>query len=591
MKKYPIIAFLFLPFFLQAQCLTLVWSDEFDYTGTPNPSKWTYDLGDGCSIGICGWGNGEQQYYTNESKNVRVENGNLIIEARKENRSGKAYTSARILSKERGDWTYGRVEVRAKLPEGKGTWPAIWMLPTDSEYGGWPNSGEIDIMEHVGRQPNRVFGTVHTGAYNHGIGTQKENHIDMNDVFDTYHVYAVEWYEDRIKWFVDDEHYGTFRNENKTSAEWPFDKRFHLIMNIAMGGSFGGSEIDNSVLPQQMAIDYVRVYSLDGAFKIEGPSSVKASEKDLNYKATPIEDATYNWTVSSGATITSGQGTNTIKVNWGINSGKVDVEVKGDKVNCENTEASLDVNISGIIEGDVFRVEDLFEDDLRNWSTEIADNTKNSYELKKTNDGVEINYNITDLSSLARLSYTLPTLYDLTDYPFFSMGIKGDQAYQILLFLIDKDGNKSSAFSVNNTNPNGSVQNYAYDFSSSWSKVDAQAIRFISLEANRGQSTFEIQSLHFSKEDDITSLEFIQQQDVQIYPNPNQGSFFVILPQSYTPYLMKFYDLQGKELALDIEMQEIGVYRLVPAVTPPKGMYSLSIETDRGISFHKVIIE
>jgi beta-glucanase (GH16 family) len=239
----------------------LVWSDEFDKPGAPDVSKWNYDLGDGCPD-VCGWGNNELEYYTNDSKNVRVENGNLIIEARKEAKGGKTYTSTRIVSKGNGDWLYGRVEVRAKLPKGKGTWPAIWMLSTDWKYGGWPASGEIDIMEHVGFDPGVVHGTIHTESYNHVKGTQKEGKVTAPDVSDVFHVYGIEWTKDKMTFFIDDNrYYSVTRNPSEDFKGWPFDQRFHLIMNIAVGGNWGGMQgVDESIWPQRMEVDYVRVY-------------------------------------------------------------------------------------------------------------------------------------------------------------------------------------------------------------------------------------------------------------------------------------------------------------------------------------------
>ena len=176
----------------------------------------------------------------------------------------REYTSARLVSRDKGDWTYGRFEIRAKLPRGRGTWPAIWMLPTDWEYGGWPGSGEIDIMEHVGYDMNVVHSTVHTESYHHSIGTQKGESILVDDVDTSFHVYAVEWRPDRIDAFVDGQKYFTFVNEGTGYQEWPFDKRFHLLLNIAVGGSWGGAQgVDNSIFPQQLVIDYVRVYTIE----------------------------------------------------------------------------------------------------------------------------------------------------------------------------------------------------------------------------------------------------------------------------------------------------------------------------------------
>ena len=170
----------------------LVWSDEFNYTGLPDSLKWGYDEGNGCPEN-CGWGNNELQFYTsNRLQNARVEKGKLIIEARKEDFSGAPYTSSRLLSKNKCDWKYGRLEIRAKIPSGKGMWPAIWMLPTNWDYGKWPHSGEIDIMENVGYWPDSVFGSIHTGAYNGMRGTQKTKGLRFDDLSRSFHVYAIE---------------------------------------------------------------------------------------------------------------------------------------------------------------------------------------------------------------------------------------------------------------------------------------------------------------------------------------------------------------------------------------------------------------
>ena len=241
----------------------LVWSDEFDYTGLPDSAKWGYDIGDH------GWGNKELQDYTARRKeNARVEDGRLIIEVRQDGFGNRKYTSARLVSKGKGDWTYGRFEVRAKLPSGRGTWPAIWMLPTLKSYGegGWPDNGEIDIMEHVGFDPDVVHGSGHTRAYYHSIGTQKSGQTAVPSSRSEFNVYAVEWTPNEIRWYVNDKHYFTFRNERRTNPaagykQWPFDKPFHLILNIAVGGTWGGRQgIDDTIWPQRMEVDYVRVY-------------------------------------------------------------------------------------------------------------------------------------------------------------------------------------------------------------------------------------------------------------------------------------------------------------------------------------------
>jgi beta-glucanase (GH16 family) len=236
---------------------TLVWNDEFDGQYI-NPDKWGWEInGDG-------GGNNELQYYTGSPNNSFIENGKLIIRAIKEDYNGKNYTSARIRTKDKGDWLYGRIEVSAKVPAGVGTWPAIWMLSTDWSYGGWPESGEIDIMEHVGYDPNVIHGSIHTKAYNHTIGTQKTATLNIPDATKTFHKYAIDWFEDHIDFYIEDYKYLTFTNENKGWEYWPFDKRFHLILNLAVGGNWGGVQgVDNNAFPAQMEVDYVRVYRKD----------------------------------------------------------------------------------------------------------------------------------------------------------------------------------------------------------------------------------------------------------------------------------------------------------------------------------------
>lgn len=239
---------------------TLVWSDEFDYNGLPDPLKWSYDTQGNAT----GWGNNESQYYTSgRLKNSEVKDGILYITAHREAYEGFGYTSARLVTKGKGDWLYGRVEVRAKLPDGRGMWPAIWMLSTDWAYGGWPESGEIDIMENVGFDPFKIVGTVHTESYNHSIGTQKGANTVVQTCYSDFHVYAMEWEAKEIRIYVDDKLYFTFKNEGTGYKVWPFDKRFHLLLNVAVGGNWGGAQgIDDSIFPKTMEVDYVRVYKL-----------------------------------------------------------------------------------------------------------------------------------------------------------------------------------------------------------------------------------------------------------------------------------------------------------------------------------------
>lgn len=239
-----------------------IWSDEFNYTGLPDSTKWSYHEGDGCPL-ICGWGNSELQYYTKKNRdNVRVENGKLVIEAHRKQMKNSAYTSTRLRTANNVNWTYGYFEIRAKLPVGRGTWPAIWMLPEENKYGGWPKSGEIDIMEHVGYDPGVIHGTVHTDAFNHIKGTQVGKQDTIPDFDKNFHTYAINWTAQHIEFFIDGKRFHVFKNNGSGTEAWPFDHPYYLIMNIAVGGGWGGRKgIDESIWPQKMEVDYVRVYA------------------------------------------------------------------------------------------------------------------------------------------------------------------------------------------------------------------------------------------------------------------------------------------------------------------------------------------
>ncbi|MBN1417749.1 MAG: glycoside hydrolase family 16 protein [Planctomycetes bacterium] len=232
----------------------LVWRDEFDKPGLPDPEKWDYEVGF--------VRNREAQYYTRARReNARVEKGVLVIEARKERFEKGEYTSASLITRGKAEWRYGRVEVRAKLPTGRGMWPAIWMLGSNIRQVGWPRCGEIDIMENVGFDPDVIHANIHTQAYNHVKRTGKGSRIEIPRPYADFHVYAIEWFEDRIDFYVDGRKYFTFKNEGTGRDVWPYAEPHYLILNAAIGGAWGGQKgIDDSIFPQKYLIDYVRVY-------------------------------------------------------------------------------------------------------------------------------------------------------------------------------------------------------------------------------------------------------------------------------------------------------------------------------------------
>jgi beta-glucanase (GH16 family) len=232
----------------------LLWHDEFDGNAI-DTANWTYDLGGG------GWGNGEMQTYTNAPENARVENGLLIIEARKEDngQGGFKFTSARLKTQGLQTFQYGRIEARIKVPAGKGFWPAFWMLGENFPVVGWPDCGEIDIMEYVGREPDLIIGTMHGPGYSGAVGLSKWYRPGFN-IADDFHTYAIEWDTNQISWFFDGEQYSTYTREDVGNRQWVFDQPFFIILNHAIGGTLGGLVTPDTQFPSQYLIDYVRVY-------------------------------------------------------------------------------------------------------------------------------------------------------------------------------------------------------------------------------------------------------------------------------------------------------------------------------------------
>lgn len=288
---------------LKIDSLILVWSDEFnDYSGAPDPMKWNF------ISGALGWHN-DSQYYTN-GQNAYVSDNTLKIVAKKEEYGGKNYTSALMTTRDLGDWTYGRIEVRAKLPSSLGIFPAIWLKPTNEKYGSDNfKSGEIDIMEFVGHTPNTIYSTIHTFNNNHWDSTQLFNEQKVENCSSEFHVYAVEWHEDSIFFYVDSlRHHSYGKEANATTDSWPFDMDFYLLLNVAVGGGWASdSGFDENAFPQTMEVDYVRVYAFPENMKDTSFTVVGSSNDNGSISISPQKEIyTYNDTITVTATPDSG---------------------------------------------------------------------------------------------------------------------------------------------------------------------------------------------------------------------------------------------------------------------------------------------
>jgi beta-glucanase (GH16 family) len=230
----------------------LVWQEEFN-GATLNEKDWNFELGNGCPNN-CGWGNNEKQIYTKDNHSLK--NGYLVINVLKNDDGG--YTSTRITTAGKQEFQYGRMEARAKIPTGKGIWPAFWMLGANINKVGWPKCGEIDILEYVGREPHKVFTSLHTQDSHGNTINTKITQID--NIEEGFHLYAIEWTKDKIEFLVDNQSVYTFSPDKKDDNTWPFNQPFYFLINVAVGGNFGGHDVDNSIFPHEYTIDYIRVY-------------------------------------------------------------------------------------------------------------------------------------------------------------------------------------------------------------------------------------------------------------------------------------------------------------------------------------------
>ena len=303
---------------LNAQNRKLIWADEFAGI-TIDRSVWSFDSGPA---------NDNIHFFTDRPENARIEGGKLHIIAREEPYQGYGYTSALLKTSRSVYWRYGRIEARIKLPATNGLVPAFWMLPEDDAYGWWPESGEIDIMEHPTNEISKIYGTVHTGAYNYFAGSQPQgSSIRIPDAETAFHVYAVEWNPDEMEFYVDDQKYFTFWNLHSGSETWPFNQPFYIILSMAVGGGWVGEPDSTSTFPAVMEVDYIRVYQDMNDMTICGADFVLSHSQSVSYSIPDIEGADVVWSIPEEAEIVSGQGTHKITVDWGTLGGDVIVDI------------------------------------------------------------------------------------------------------------------------------------------------------------------------------------------------------------------------------------------------------------------------
>ncbi len=593
-----IVGFVAATFSVAAQTSVLVWQDEFNGSGLPDEEKWGYDVGGN------GWGNNELQYYTQaDTNNARVEDGKLIIEAHKETYSNNDYTSARLITKNKGDWKYGRFEIKAKVPAGRGTWPAIWMLPTDWEYGGWPSSGEIDIMEYVGYQPNTIHQSVHTQEYNHLNGTEITNSSNVETAEEEFHLYTIEWNEDKIDFFVDGRLRLTFENEGSWQ-KWPFDKRFHLLLNVAIGGNWGGAQgVDDSIFPVQMEVDYVRVYQQTDQLQVNGEDYIQPDAEQVEYSISNVVDAEFEWSVPADAEIVSGQGTNTILVNWGNTEGDVAVDLTVDE---ETYNYNLPVKLLTVPEGAAHILDHFDDGSIENITNPNEEEI--SFNFSEADSELKIAYQDVDPDLWPKFIIDFERPVDLSDHESMQVRLKAfnkSGSVNIRIDMMDQQGrqtNKTPVFTID-PHSDGQYHDYHYNFEGNWDagsphtgeKVNKERIRKAVIYLNYGfhgvnnaSDSLWIDFLKMNNEP-LAVSELGQTKRIKVIPNPADSYFYLEINQVESINIVIF-SATGQPVK---KINHVEANQKIDVSGLPRGIYILKISDKNGLpKYHaKLIIQ
>lgn len=554
---------------LFAQKYVQVWGDEFNTPGLPDSTKWNYEVGK--------LRNNELQYYTSKRmENVRIEDTVLIIEARKENFEGAQYTSGSIISKGIGDWKYGKFEIRAKVPGGKGTWPAIWMLPTNKEYGAWPKSGELDIMEYIGVEPQNLFYTAHFEGINangHASSGSGATHVISNP-YEKFITFTFIWTPEKIEWFADNIKFHQYTKTSDDYRIWPFNKEFYMILNLAYGGEWGGyNGVDDTKLPHKFYIDYVRVYQLqesEGPFNliiepVEGGTVVVSPEMEsypegTEVTLTAIPDEKYKfmaWKNFSGAN----------PFTFTINKNTTITPYFKDK-------SQLLTNGN-------------FDESSSPWSFYVNDQNTTSY-----------SYAIENGKFVVNITKSPGTEWKLG---FQELGLSLQKGQYRLTFDAYADQAKSVALTVSRNygdygphiskNIPVSTSDKSYELILDMPKDDDNVRLYFGIGTFTGK--FYIDNIKLSRIEGnpptgVKSLNF-QNDDLKIYPNPNTGSFRVKIPGfiSGQNTVLQLYNLNGK---LILQKEIYTTETEFNAMNLTQGIYLIQVNSSQGIKNGRLII-
>jgi beta-glucanase (GH16 family) len=576
----------------QGQCKRLVWEENFNYTGVLNPTYWNYETEPAQF-------NNEIQYYTNRLENAIVENGVLKIRTQRENYLGQSrITSARVNTQNKYSFQYGRVDVRAKIPVGVGTWPAIWMLGGNISSVGWPACGETDIMEHVGRNLNRIYGTLHYPG--RSGGNADGNSTVIPTATSEFHIYSLDWTANWIKIYVDDILVHSVANSNAI----PYNHPFFFILNTAMGGDFGGA-VDPSFTNCTMEIDYIRVY--DTGYSISGADTVLANQI-RNYTIENIPGVTYNWTVPAGATITAGQGTNTITVNWANQGGNVSVTTTA--INpCSNANA-IPVNTYGL-KVKVFGQNSAIYEDYQLTPNIVYNASAGTYSPNIANpsiSGVNTSSNVGRYVRNGGVQYDTmtftTTLNDAADFK------SGSKRFAMDVYTSAPVGTQISwqmeNFPKNSANyPSGRHSVYAATVqqTNTWhtllfslsgtpdvGTLDSEVNRFVLLfnPNSYTNATYFMDNLRSLRENALSTITFDDENLIQIFPNPTAEFLNLKLPDMEESKELTITGVDGKLLVSKMIEPNLSEY-IINLVGIPAGINLITLKAGNKVRSRKFI--
>lgn len=593
MKKNCILALVFTFFSIQSfsQSWSLIWSDEFDSTAI-DTKKWNFDIGTGCDIDLCGWGNQEKEYYRKE--NVTVANGSMKITAKKETFQTQGYTSGRINTRGKAVWKYGKMEAKIKMTKGQGLWHAFWMLPQDLVYGGWPKSGEIDILEYLGHHPNVVQSTLHFGDFypNNKYAYDQKISTDYSTDF---HLYTVIWEENYIAFYVDGNLIGEHTPESIAPNKWPFDQTFYFILNTAIGGNLTNNTINDAVLPGYMEVDYVRVYSKNPEFDgvvINGPEAICNKDTGYVFSVGKKENWSFDWTVPQGAEIVAGQGSDSVRINFkNATSGIVSLKVTNDTSLFFSTiKKKVQVSSCDTLKGSYGSMA-VIPGKIEAENFDNGGALRSYYDIDSANQGKEYRPEGVDieLTSDAGGGYNIGWT-ESGEWLNYTVLVKKTASYDIIVQAAATTSNNSVTLYFDDIDVTGAITTKN---TGGWQTYFANVKKGVHLD-----SGMHVMRLKFNGTG--INVNFINIQEAQVntginpmgnerrmtaYPNPVTNECMISMSEKITASVV-VSTIMGAEV---IRMDTYKPADIIDFSTVPAGIYFITVKTNRGSTTQKII--